>query len=133
MELKSFLSGVKTIAIVGLSDNPTRPSYSVAEYMIEQGFDIIPINPTIKEVFGKKSYASLADVPAEIKIDLVDIFRKSEEVFPIVKSAIELGIMRIWMQEGVKNEDAIVYAQKHGAEVIADVCLMKSMKYPAQT
>jgi predicted CoA-binding protein len=124
----SFLGDIKTIAIVGLSDNPVRPSYQVAEYLLSQGYELIPVNPTIKEVFGRKSYASLEQIPKNIKVDLVDIFRKSEEVLPIVETAICLGIKHIWMQEGVKNEAAIKLAEDAGATVAADVCIMKTMK-----
>jgi predicted CoA-binding protein len=124
----NFLDNVKTIAIVGLSDKPTRASFQVAEFLLSKGYKIIPVNPIIKEVFGQRSYPSLSSIPNNIKIDLVDIFRRSEEVFPIVKEAIKRKVPHIWMQEGIKNEEAMEYATKHGASVASDVCLMKSIK-----
>lgn len=125
---QSFLNGVKTIAVVGLSDNPGRPSYQVAEYLQSAGYRIIPVNPMVNAVLGETAYPSLNEIPQEIKIDLVDIFRKSEEVFPIVVHAIKLGAKYIWMQEGVKNVAAMKYAEEHGAIVAADICLMKTHK-----
>jgi predicted CoA-binding protein len=131
MQSSDIFSGVKTIAIVGLSDKPDRASYQVAEYLISQGYEVVPVNPMITEVFGRKSYASIEAIPKAIKVDLVDIFRKSEEVHPIVCAAILRGVMKIWLQEGVKNEEAAQFAREHGAEVVMDVCLMKTMKSSA--
>jgi len=128
MQNHNFLANIKTIAIVGLSNKPERASYQVAEYLLSKGYEIIPVNPTITEVFGKKSYESLQGVPKEIVIDLVDIFRKSEEVLPIVQTAVEMGVKHIWMQEGVKNDEAIKYAEEHGVTVAADICIMKTLK-----
>ena len=122
-----FLNTVKTIAVIGLSDKPERASFRVANFLISKGFKIIPVNPMIKEVFGLKAYSDLNSIPNDIVIDIVDIFRKSEEVFPIVKTAISRKVPHIWMQEGVINYEAMEYAQKHGATVAMDVCLMKEI------
>ena len=124
----NFLSQIRIIAVVGLSDKPERASYQVAEFLISKGYTIIPVNPMIESVLGLKSYPSLADIPQEIQVELVDIFRKSEEVMPIVEAAIARKVPHIWLQEGVKNEEAIKYAEDHGATVAADVCLMKTMQ-----
>ena len=99
MNLKSFLTPPQTIAIVGLSDKPERPSYGVASYLISHGFNVIPVNPTIATVLGLVSYPSLAAIPQDIRIDIVDIFRQSAEVMSIVKEILELKIKPlIWMQ-----------------------------------
>ncbi len=106
----------KTIAVVGLSDNPDRPSYGVTRYMQEQGYRIIPVNPMIEEVLGEKSYPDLKSVP--VPIDMVDIFRRSELVAPVVDEAIEVGAKYIWMQDGVINEEAAAKAEAAGIPVI---------------
>ncbi len=125
----NILKTAKTIAIVGLSDKPHRPSYDVGSYLQSQGFRIIPINPNVTEVLGEKAYADLLSVPKDIHIDIVDIFRKSELVIPHVKEAVKRGdVKMIWMQEGVVNEEASDYAKDHGLEVIMNFCLMKTHK-----
>ncbi|MBP9758642.1 CoA-binding protein [Candidatus Dojkabacteria bacterium] len=123
-----FLTNIHTIAVIGLSDNPERPSYKVAQYLINNDYSIIPVNPNITEVFGRKSYASLQAIPKEIHIDLVDIFRDSNEVLPIVEVAISMGIKYIWLQDGVKNDEAVELAQSKNTWIIADTCLMKVLK-----
>ena len=110
------LRNSKTIAVVGLSDNPDRPSYGVSRYMQEQGYRIIPVNPMIEEALGEKSYPDLKSVPEPI--DMVDIFRRSELVGPVVDEAIEVGAKYIWMQDGVINEDAAAKAEAAGIPVI---------------
>jgi uncharacterized protein len=126
MNIKEMLTPPKTIAIVGLSDKPKRPSYQVAEYLQEQGFKIIPVNPTINKVLGEKVYPSLSDIPKEIHIDTVDIFRKSETVLPIVEEIIKLDIKpMIWMQEGVISPEGQKLAQENGMSVIMNFCIKK--------
>ena len=110
------LRNSKTIAVVGLSDNPERPSYGVSRYMQEQGYRIIPVNPMIEEALGEKSYPDLKSVPEPI--DMVDIFRRSELVGPVVDEAIEVGAKYIWMQDGVINEEAAAKAEAAGIPVI---------------
>ncbi|MBI4084372.1 MAG: CoA-binding protein [Candidatus Levybacteria bacterium] len=129
MDPFNLLANVKTIAIVGLSNKPDRPSYEVASYLLSQGFKIIPINPNEKEVLGEKAYPDLLSVPLDMQIDIVDIFRRSEDVMPHVKEAVARGeVKTIWMQEGVINEDAKKYAQQYGLNVIMNFCLMKTHK-----
>src|SRR5579863_6095015 len=99
-----LLKGARTIAVVGLSSSRMRPSYGVSEYMQRAGYRIIPVNPNETEVLGQKAYARLEDI--QEKVDLVDIFRRSEFVMPVVESAIAVGVKAIWMQEGVVNEVA---------------------------
>lgn len=125
----SLFSTIKTIAVVGISDKQDRPSYQVAEYLQNKGFTIIPINPNFSNWKEIPSYPSLGDVPNTITIDVVDIFRKSEFVLPIVQNAIKRGDVRvIWMQEGVQNEKASQLAKAHGLHVISNMCLMKTHK-----
>lgn len=110
------LQNSKTIAVVGISDNPERPSYGVSRYMQAQGYRIIPVNPMIEEVLGEKSYPDLKSVPEPI--DMVDIFRRSELVGTVVDEAIEVGARYIWMQDGVINEEAAARAEAAGIPVI---------------
>ncbi|HKV25702.1 MAG TPA: CoA-binding protein [Candidatus Acidoferrum sp.] len=116
-----ILKKYKTIAVVGLSSNPARPSYEVSAYMQSKGYRIIPVNPNATEVLGEKSYARLEDVPE--KIDIVDIFRKAEDVPPVVESAILMGAKVAWMQLGIINEEAAEKARKAGLIVIEDACI----------
>ena len=122
-----LLSRAKTIAVVGLSDSPLRPSHGVARYMQAAGYKIIPVNPRIAEALGEKSYASLLEMPLEVakKIDLVDVFRRPEFVDEIVEQAIQLKIPAIWLQEGVIDERAAEKARKAGMFVVMDRCVLK--------
>src|SRR6266481_16842 len=118
-----LLQKYQTIAVVGLSSNPMRPSYAVTEYMQAAGYRIIPVNPNETEVLGEKSYARLEDVPE--KIDIVDVFRRAEEVPPVVESAIRVGAKIVWMQEGVEHEAAAERARQAGLDVVMDRCILK--------
>jgi len=118
-----ILKDCRTIAVVGLSSNPARPSHGVASYMQVQGYCVIPVNPHETNVLGQPAYPSLAAVPGTI--DLVNIFRKSEDVFPIVEEAIARGAKAIWMQEGVVNEAAAARAAQAGLLVVMDRCWLK--------
>jgi uncharacterized protein len=122
-EIGDLLKHAKTIAVVGLSDSPLRPSHGVAAYMQSQGYKIIPVNPNVHGALGEKAVASLAEV--EGKIDIVDIFRRSEFVPEIVDEAIRLGAGAIWMQEGVIHESAAEKARKAGIFVVMDLCILK--------
>ncbi len=121
--IADLLKNAKTIAVVGLSDSPLRPSHGVSAYMQTQGYRIIPVNPQISDALGERSYASLLDVPD--KIDIVDIFRRSEHVDEIVDQAIQLKIPAIWMQETVVNERAAEKARRAGIFVVMDRCIPK--------
>jgi uncharacterized protein len=121
--IPELLRKSKTIAVVGLSSKKFRPSYGVAEYMQAHGYRVIPVNPNESEVLGEKSYASLEEVPEHI--DVVDIFRRSEFVGPIVDSAIRLGANVIWMQEGVEHNDGAQKAREAGLAVVMDRCILK--------
>ena len=121
-----LLRNYKTIAVVGLSSNPMRPSHGVTEYMQGAGYRIIPVNPNETEVLGEKSYPRLEDVPE--KIDIVNVFRRAEEVPPVVESAIRIGAKAIWMQLGVENEEAAEKARAAGLVVIEDACILVEHK-----
>lgn len=123
MKYADFFKKVKTVAIVGLSDKPDRPSYEVGKYLMEQGFKIIPVNPNIDSFLGIKSYPNLSDIKESV--DVVDIFRKSEFVEPIVEEAIKIRAKAIWMQEGVINEKAAAKARAAGLTVVMNMCMMK--------
>jgi predicted CoA-binding protein len=117
-----LLKKYKTIAVVGLSSNPMRPSFGVTEYMHSVGYRIIPVNPNETEVLGEKSYARLEDVPE--KIDIVNVFRRAEDVPPVVESAIRIGAKVVWMQQGIENEEAAEKARAAGLVVIEDACIL---------
>lgn len=120
-EMKEILSSIKTIASVGVSSNPEKESYGVAAYLKEQGYQLIPVNPTAPEIMGEKSYPDLESIP--IKIDVVQVFRKPEDVPPVVEDAIKAGAKVIWMQEGIVNEEAAKRARDAGLQVVMDACM----------
>ena len=122
-EIGELLKRTKTIAVVGLSDSPLRPSYGVSAYMQSHGYKIIPVNPSIKGSLGEKAVASLAEV--EEKIDMVDVFRRSEYVPELVDEAIRLKVPAIWLQEDVIHEEAAEKARKAGIFVVMDKCILK--------
>jgi predicted CoA-binding protein len=117
-----ILTNYKSIAVVGLSSNPARPSYGVTEYMQASGYQIIPVNPNETDVLGEPSYASLEEVPH--KLEIVDIFRRAEEVQPVVEAAIRAGARVIWMQQGIANEPAAEKARAAGLTVVMDACIL---------
>ena len=122
-EIGGLLQRARTIAVVGLSDSPLRPSHGVAAYLQHHGYRIIPVNPNIKGALGEKAVASLGEVKE--KIDIVDVFRRSENVPEVVDEAIKLGVSAIWMQEGVIHEVAAQKARKAGIFVVMDCCILK--------
>jgi hypothetical protein len=124
--IADLLKRFKTIAVVGLSCNPLRPSYGVAAYLQGHGYRIIPVNPQIEDCLGEKAYASLLEVPE--KIDIVDIFRRPERVEEVVDQAIQLKVPAIWMQEGVIHEKAAEKAHQAGIFVVMDRCILKEHK-----
>jgi len=120
--ITEILKECKTIAVVGLSSNTMRPSFEVTEYMQRAGYRIIPVNPNETEVLGEKSYARLEDVPE--KIDLVDVFRRTEHVPEVVESAIRIGTKVVWMQLGIESEEAAEKARAAGLAVVEDACML---------
>jgi predicted CoA-binding protein len=120
---EEILNSSRVIAVVGLSLNSNRPSYRVARYLKEQGYRIIPVNPTPKEILGEVCYRDLSSIPEAV--DVVDIFRRSREIPSIVEEAIEIGAKAVWMQEGVIDEEAAARAEKAGLMVVMDKCMLK--------
>jgi predicted CoA-binding protein len=122
-EIKELLGNAHTIAVVGLSSSRLRASYGVSQYMQSAGYRIVPVNPNEQQVLGEKAYARLEDVPE--KIDVVNVFRRSEFVPEIVDAAIRVGARAIWMQEGVADEAAAQRAREAGLFVVMDSCILK--------
>jgi predicted CoA-binding protein len=124
-EIQDVLSKSKTVAVVGISPKEDRPSHGVTSYLKLKGYRIIPVRPDGEEILGEKVYHNLMQIPGEVQVDVVDIFRKSEDVPPVVEEAIRIGAKVIWMQEGVINEEAAAKARKAGLRVVMDRCMKK--------
>ena len=122
----ALLKRVKTIAVVGLSPNPARPSYGVAKAMQGFGYHIIPVHPGVQEVLGAKAYASAADVPQPI--DLVNVFRRAEHIDGVVEDCLRLGLKNIWIQEGIVNEAAALKARQGGMLVVMNLCIYRDYR-----
>jgi uncharacterized protein len=120
---KEILENDHTVAIVGISADETRPSHRVGKYLQEQGYQVIPVNPKESRILGEVCYSDLTLIPE--KVDVVDIFRRSEDVPPIVDQAIKIGAKAVWMQEGVTNEQSAEKARQAGLKVVQDRCMMK--------
>lgn len=123
-EIKAILESARTVAVVGLSDNPERESYQVAAYLKAQGYRIIPVNPNVQDVLGERAHPTLADIPREIQVDVVDIFRRPEFIPEIVEQAIARGAKVIWMQKGLAHNAAADKARAAGLAVVMDRCMM---------
>ena len=119
--MKEILLSTKTIASVGLSSNPQKESYGIVSYLKAQGYRIIPVNPTATEILGEKAYPDLESIPE--KVDVVQVFRKPEDVPPVVESAIRIGAKVVWMQEGISHEEAAAKARAAGLQVVMDACM----------
>ena len=125
-EMREILLSTNTVASVGMSSNDEKESYWIVYFLKEQGYRMIPVNPTATEIFGEKAYASLSDVPD--KIDVVQIFRKPEDVPPVVEDAIKIGAKVVWMQEGIVNEEAAQMARDAGLKVVMNACMRATHK-----
>ena len=123
MDIKRILESYRNIAVVGLSPDPDKPSYEVADYLQRAGFRIIPVNPACQEILGERCYPTLTDIPDQVEI--VDVFRRSEFLPEIVEQAIAKGARVVWMQEGVVNEPAAARAEAAGLAVVMDRCILK--------
>lgn len=119
--LRRVLKGNRVIAVVGLSPSWNRPSYFAAKYMLEHGYEVIPVNPAAPEILGRKSYPDLASIPG--KVDLVDVFRKPEDALPIAREAVRIGARCLWLQLGVINPEAVAFASAAGLDVVMDRCV----------
>ena len=120
--LRSLLGEARVIAVVGISSKPSRPSYGVASYLQEHGYQIVPVNPNETKVLGERAYASLLDIPREIHVDVVDVFRRAEHTPEVAREAVAIGARVLWLQEGIVNEEAARIATEGGLEVIMGVC-----------
>ena len=123
-ELRRWLVGARTIAVVGLSDKPERDSNEVARYLQSVGYRVVPVNPMLPEVLGERSYPSISAIPPDVHLDIVDIFRRSDQVPPVVDEAIARGAGAIWMQLGVRHDEAAARAEAAGVPVVQDLCIM---------
>lgn len=119
--LRRLLLQTRSIAVVGLSANAQRPSHTVARYLLDHGYTVIPVNPAYSEVLGRKCYPSLRDIP--VAVDMVDLFRRAEEVPPLVDEAIAIGARSVWMQLGVIHHEAARRAEVAGLQVVMDRCV----------
>ena len=124
-DLKEILTSCKTVAVVGISPKEDRPSYAVASYLQSKGYRTIPVRPDGDTILGEKVYHNLTEIPNEIEVDVVDIFRRSEDVPPIVDEAIQRGAKVVWMQEGVVHKEAGAKAEKACLKVVMDCCMKK--------
>ena len=124
-ELRSLLGEAKVVAVVGISSKPWRPSHEVASYLQQHGYRIVPVNPNEEEVLGEQVYASLLDIPKEIHIDVVDVFRRAEHTPEVARDAVAIGARVLWLQEGIVSDEAARIAADGGLEVIMGVCIMK--------
>lgn len=122
-ELAILLGDVHTIAVVGLSSKPTRPSYDVSAYLQDHGYRIVPVNPKETEVLGERAYPSLRDLPEDLEIDVVDVFRRAEDTPEIARDAVAIGAKVLWLQQDIVNEEAYRIASEGGLEVIMGVCI----------
>jgi len=120
-QIKKFYS-LKNISVVGMSQNPDKAAHYVPKYLYEKGYNIIPVNPTATEILGKKCYSTLLDVP--VTIDIVDVFRPSDQVKPVVEEAIKIKPKVIWLQEGIHNPEAEILAEKAGIKVVFNRCML---------
>ncbi len=127
-ELRALLGDAHTIAVVGLSSKPDRPSKSVAAYLQGHGYRIVPVNPNETDVLGERAYPSLRDLPTDMHVDVVDVFRRAEETPAVARDAVAIGARVLWLQAGIVNEDAYRIASDAGIEVIMGVCIRSTIK-----
>lgn len=127
-ELRSILGDAHTIAVVGLSSNPERPSYEIAEFLQAKGYRIVPVNPKETEILGERAYATLADIPEDVDIDVVDVFRRAEFTPEIAEAAVARGAKVLWLQEGIANDDARRIGEDGGLSVVMGVCMRQETK-----
>lgn len=122
-ELRALLGDLTVIAVVGLSSKPQRPSYSVAKYLQDHGYRIVPVNPGEREVLGERAYPSLLDIPRDVGVEVVDVFRRAEDTPEVARQAVEIGAKLLWLQEGIVNEETARIATEGGLDVIMGVCM----------
>lgn len=124
-ELRSLLGEARVIAVVGISSKPWRPSHEVASYLQEHGYRIVPVNPNESEVLGETVYPTLRDIPEDVHVDVVDVFRRAEHTPEVARDAVAIGAKLLWLQEGIVSEEAARIASEGGLDVIMGVCIKK--------
>jgi predicted CoA-binding protein len=122
-ELRALLGDARVVAVVGLSSKPNRPSHDVAKYLQESGYRIVPVNPRESEVLGERAYPSLLDIPADLRVDVVDVFRRAEETPEVARQAVAIGAKALWLQEGIVNDEAAAIAMNGGLDLVMGICL----------
>jgi predicted CoA-binding protein len=127
-ELRALLGQARTIAVVGLSSRPDRPSHDVAEYLQRKGYRIVPVNPNETEVLGERAYASLRDIPPELHVDVVDVFRRAEHTPQIARDAVAVGATALWLQQGIVNDEAYRIASEAGLDVVMGICIRSTKR-----
>jgi predicted CoA-binding protein len=127
-ELRSILGDARTVAVVGLSSRPDRYSHEVAAFLQARGYRIVPVNPNETEVLGEHAYPSLLDVPEEVQVDVVDVFRRADETPPVARQAVARGARVLWLQDGIVNEEARDIAERAGLTVIMGVCIKRTAR-----
>jgi predicted CoA-binding protein len=127
-ELRALLGDARTIAVVGLSSRPDRPSHDVAEYLQRKGYRIVPVNPNETEVLSERAYASLRDIPSEIHVDVVDVFRRAEDTPQIARDAVAIGARALWLQQGIVNDEAYRIASEGGLDVVMGICIRSTKR-----
>lgn len=123
--LRSLLGDARVVAVVGISSKPWRASHEVASYLQQHGYRIVPVNPNEEEVLGERVYASLLDIPKDVQVDVVDVFRRAEYTPEVARDAVAIGARMLWLQEGIVSEEAARIAADGGLEVVMGVCIMK--------
>jgi uncharacterized protein len=123
--LRSLLGEAQVVAVVGISSKPWRASHEVASYLQQHGYRIVPVNPNEEEVLGERVYASLLDIPEDVQVDVVDVFRRAEYTPEVARDAVAIGARMLWLQEGIVSEEAARIAADGGLEVVMGVCIMK--------
>jgi uncharacterized protein len=124
-ELRSLLGEAHVIAVVGISSKPWRPSHEVASYLQEHGYRIVPVNPNETEVLGERAYPTLRDIPEDVHVDVVDVFRRAEHTPEVARDAVAIGAQVLWLQEGIVSDEAGRIASEGGLDVIMGVCIKK--------
>ncbi len=127
-ELRSILGDAKVVAVVGVSSKPDRESHQIAEYLQRKGYRIVPVNPNETEVLGEKAYPSLLEVPPDVRIDVVDVFRRAEDTRPVAEQAVEIGAKVLWLQDDIVSDEARRIAEEGGLTVIMGVCIRRTRK-----
>ncbi|NOZ77070.1 MAG: CoA-binding protein [Euryarchaeota archaeon] len=121
--LKELLESARVIAVVGCSTNPEKDAHKVPKYMKEAGYRVIPVNPFAEEILGEKAYKSLLEIPGDVKVDIVNVFRPSKDVPPIAEDAVKIGARALWLQLGIRNDEAAGKAEAAGLQVVQDRCI----------